>query len=277
MLSKFFINHPIFANVIAYITIIVGIVSMLNLPVAQYPNITPPTVQVTATYPGATPQILADTVALPIEQQVNSVENMLYMQSTSASNGNYKLVVTFAPGTNLAFAQVLVQNRVAAAIPKLPSEIQAQGVTTKKISTAILHVINIFSSDNRYDKLFLNNYADINQRDVLLRLPGVGDVNIFGVGEYSMRIWMNPDALKTYSLTPDDVINAIKQQNTQVAAGQIGQPPTPEAQEMQYTVTIRGRLEDTEEFENIIVKIDGNKILRIKDIGRVELGAQSVL
>lgn len=278
MFSKFFIERPILANVIAIVTMLVGFVAMYALPVAQYPEITPPTVQVTARFPGATAQIIADTVALPIEQQVNGVENMLYMQSTSASDGSYKLIVTFKVGTDLNFAQVLVQNRVAIAVPALPPEVQTQGVTTKKVSTAILQVVNLTSPDNRYDNLYLANYAYINIRDVLARLPGIGDVNIFGLGEYGMRVWMNPESLKTFGLSATDVINAIKEQNIQVPAGQLGAPPTPASQSLQYTISVRGRLEDMKEFENIIVKIDtgqGGRIIRMKDVARVELGSQN--
>lgn len=278
MFSKFFIERPILANVIAIITMLVGVVAMFALPIAQYPEITPPTVQVTTRFPGATAQIIADTVALPIEQQVNGVENMLYMQSTSSSDGSYKLVVTFKVGTDLNFAQVLVQNRVAIALPSLPPEVQVQGVTTKKVSTAILQVINLTSPDKRYDSLYLSNYAYINLRDTLSRLPGVGDVKIFGIGEYGMRIWMNPESLKAFDLTPSDVINAVKAQNVQVPAGQIGAPPTPSSQAFQYTISVRGRLEDLHEFENIIVKINtgqGGRIIRLKDVARVELGSQN--
>jgi HAE1 family hydrophobic/amphiphilic exporter-1 len=278
MLSKFFIEHPIMANVIAIVTMILGVVAVMGLPVAQYPDITPPTVQVTATYPGASARVVADTVALPIEQQVNGVENMLYMQSTSSSDGTYKLVITFKVGTNLDMAQVLVQNRVATAVPQLPTEVQAQGAVTKKVSTAILQVVNLYSPDNRYDSLYLSNYAWINLRDVLSRLPGVGDVNIFGMGQYSMRIWMNPETLKSLGISPSDVINAIQQQNLQVPAGQVGMPPGPATQNFQYTVNVAGRLDEVEQFENIIVKMEtgqGGRIIRVKDVGRVDLGAQS--
>ena len=278
MLSKFFIERPILANVIAIITMILGAVAIMGLPVAQYPEITPPTVQVTATYPGASARVVADTVALPIEQQVNGVENMLYMQSTSSSDGSYKLVITFKVGTNLDMAQVLVQNRVATALPQLPIEVQNQGAVTKKVSTAILQVVNLYSPDNRYDSLYLSNYAWINLRDVLSRLPGVGDVIIFGVGQYSMRVWLNPETLKTLSISPSDVINAIQQQNLQVPAGQVGMLPAPATQNFQYTVNVAGRLEEVEQFENIIVKIEtgqGGRIIRVKDVGRVDLGAQS--
>ena len=278
MFSKFFIERPIFANVIAIITIIIGVVALLRLPVAQYPEITPPTVQVTTSYPGASAKIVADTVALPIEQQVNGVENMLYMQSTSCSDGTYKLIVTFAVGTDLDFAQVLVQNRVAIAMASLPPEVQAQGVTTQKVSTAILEVVTLTSPDGRYDSLYLSNYALINLHDVIARLPGVGNVNIFGIGSYSMRVWLDPNKLQVLKLTTSDVIDAIKGQNIQVAAGQVGSPPAPPTQSFQYTINVLGRLDQAGQFENIIVKsrsADGGQIVRIRDIGRVELGAQT--
>ncbi len=278
MFSRFFIERPIFANVIAIVTILIGAVALFQLPVAQYPEITPPTVQVTTSYPGASAKIVADTIALPIEQQVNGVENMLYMQSTSSSDGSYKLIVTFEVGTDLDFAQVLVQNRVAIAMASLPPEVQQQGVTTKKVSTAILQVITLTSPDNRYDSLYMTNYALINLRDIIARLPGVGDVVIFGIGSYSMRIWLDPHALQTLNLTASDVISAVQGQNLQVAAGQIGSPPAPSSQSFQYTVNVRGRLDEVEEFENIIVKGEsgeGGRLVRVKDVARVELGAQT--
>lgn len=278
MFSKFFIERPILANVIAIVTMLIGAVALFQLPVAQYPEITPPTVQVTTNYPGASAKIVADTIALPIEQQVNGVEDMLYMQSTSASDGSYKLIVTFQVGTDLDFAQVLVQNRVAIATASLPPEVQQQGVTTKKVSTAILQVITLTSPDDRYDSLYMSNYALINLKDVISRLPGVGDVMIFGIGSYSMRIWLDPYVLQTLDITTTDVIDAIQGQNIQVAAGQIGSPPAPSSQSFQYTINVVGRLDEVKQFENIIVKTEpgeGGRTVRIKDIARVELGAQT--
>jgi hydrophobic/amphiphilic exporter-1 (mainly G- bacteria), HAE1 family len=278
MISKFFIERPVLANVIALLTIVIGAVALLRLPVAQYPPITPPTVQVTTRYPGASAQVLVDTVALPIEEQVNGVENMLYMQSTSASDGTYTLIVTFAIGTDPDFAQVLVQNRVAIALPSLPSPVQQQGVTTQKKSTAILQIVTLSSPDGRYDSLFLRNYATINLQDELARLPGVGNVTIFGAGQYSMRIWLKPDQLEARDLVPQDVINAVQQQSQQVTAGQIGMPPAATDQSFQYTVNVPGRLAEADEFANIIVKVDADeagRITRLKDVARVELGAQS--
>ncbi len=278
MLSRFFIERPIFANVVAILIMVLGLVALVKLPVSQYPEIVPPTVQVTTSYPGGSAQTVAETVALPIEQQVNGVEDMLYMQSTSCSDGTYKLTITFKVGTDLDFAQVLVQNRVAIANPQLPPEVQRQGVTTQKVSTQMLLVVNLSSPDNRFDGLYLTNFATINVRDELSRLNGVGNVNVMGIGQYSMRVWLNPRTLQTFGLTPSDVVTAISQQNNQVAAGQIGMPPTPSTQNFQYTINVLGRLEDIEEFENIIVKVDsgmGGRIIRIRDIGRVELGAQT--
>jgi HAE1 family hydrophobic/amphiphilic exporter-1 len=276
MISKFFIERPVLANVIALLTIVIGAVALLELPVAQYPPITPPTVQVTTRYPGASAQVLVDTVALPIEEQVNGVEGMLYMQSTSASDGTYALIVTFDIGTDPDFAQVLVQNRVAIALPSLPPPVQQQGVITQKKSTAILQIVTLSAADGRYNSLFLRNYATINLQDELARLPGVGNVTIFGAGQYSMRIWLQPDQLEARNLVPQDVINAVQQQSQQVAAGQIGMPPAATDQSFQYTINVPGRLSDAAEFGDIIVKADqGGRITRLKDVARVELGAQS--
>src|SRR5437867_3795281 len=216
MISRFFIDRPIFANVIAIVTIIFGLVTLRALPVEQYPQITPPTVQVTTTYPGANAQVVADTVGVPIEEQVNGVENMLYMSSTSAADGSYNLTVTFDIGTNLDIAQVLVQNRVAIAQPLLPQEVQRQGVTTKKQSTNIILFVVLTSPDGRYDSLYLSNYATLRVRDELSRLDGVGDSNVVGSAQYSMRVWLDPPRLKARGLATQDVIAAIQEQNAQV-------------------------------------------------------------
>ncbi len=278
MFAKFFIERPVLANVIALVIILLGGVAMFSLPVAQYPPITPPTVQVTATYPGASARTLVETVALPIEQQVNGVEKMLYMQSTCTSDGRYTLIVTFDVGTDLDFAQVLVQNRVAAAMSQLPVAVQQQGVVTKKKSTAILQIITLTSTNQAHDALFLANFGTIALRDKLARLPGVGDVMVFGIGEYSMRIWLDRELMRQRSLTPKDVMNAIQRENAKVAAGQIGMPPTPAGQDFQLTVNVSGPLTDVAQFEQIIVKSSsdsGGQLTRVRDVGRVELGAKT--
>ena len=276
MISKFFIERPVLANVLAILRIVIGAVALWSLPVAQYPDVPPPTVQVQTRYPGASARTVIDTVALPIEQQVNGVENMIYMQSMSGSDGTYTLIVTFKVGTDLNFAQVLVQNRVSAALSQLPDPVQKQGVTVQKQSTAILLFVTLTSPDKRFDSLYLANYATIRLKDELARLPGVGNVLVFGAGQYSMRIWLDPEKLKARDLTAQDVTQALQQQSQQVAAGQLGGPPTKGEQPFQYTVTVQGRLADPDQFENVIVKTgNAGEITRVRDIGRVELGAQT--
>ncbi|WP_024512578.1 multidrug efflux RND transporter permease subunit [Bradyrhizobium sp. ARR65] len=276
MISKFFIERPVLSNVIALLMILVGAVALLNLPIAQYPDVVPPTVQVTTRYPGASAKTVVDTVALPIEQQVNGVEDMLYMQSYNGADGTYTLTVTFKIGTDLNFAQVLVQNRVSSALSQLPQAVQNQGVTVQKRSTSILLFVTLTSPDKTYDSLFLSNYATINLRDELSRLPGVGNVTVFGAGQYSMRVWLDPNKLQARDLVPQDVIQAIQQQSQQVSAGQIGSPPTPPGQAFQYTLNVNGRLDDASQFENIIVKTGSNgDVTRVRDVGWVELGAQT--
>ncbi len=278
MISKFFIERPVLANVIAILTVLIGAVALFALPVAQYPNIVPPTVSVTTRYPGASAQTVIDSVALPIEQQVNGVQDMLYMQSTSASDGSYSLIVTFKIGTDLNFAQVLVQNRVAAALASLPQAVQAQGVTVQQKSTAILQFVTLTSSDKAQNGLYLSNYATINLVNELARLPGVGNVTVFGAGQYAMRIWLDPDQLRARNLAPQDVIQAIQSQSQQVTAGQIGAPPAPAGAPFQYTVNVEGRLSDPAQFGAIIVKVGkgtNGRVTRVRDVGRVELGAQT--
>ena len=276
MLARFFIERPVLANVIAIATMVLGAVALAVLPVSQYPPITPPTVQVSATYPGASARTLADTVALPIEQQVNGVEGMLYMQSTCTSDGRYTLVVTFKVGTALDLAQVLVQNRVAAALAQLPLPVQQQGVVTKKKSTAILQIITLTSKDARHDALFLSNFSTLRLRDQLSRVPGVGDVMVFGVGQYGMRIWLDPERMRQRSLMPSDVIRAVRSQNAYVAAGQLGMPPTEPGTSFQLTMDVTSNLSQAAEFEEIIVKKGtGGRVTRIRDVGRVELGSQT--
>jgi multidrug efflux pump len=284
MLARFFIERPIFAWVISIVIILLGGVAYFTLPIAQYPDITPPTVQVTATYPGANAKVVADSVAAPIEQQVNGVERMLYMSSQCTNDGAYNLTVTFDLGTDLNIAQVLVQNRVALAMPQLPQQVQVQGVSTKKKSPSILLVVNLVSPDGRYDDIYLSNYATIQVKDKLLRIPGVGDVTFLGQRDYSMRIWLDPDKMTARGLQASDITYAVQNQNVQVAAGQIGQQPVPEGQQFQYTMSTLGRLESVDDFANIIVKTGvsatgeqkspSSQVVRLKDVARIELGAQ---
>ncbi|GAA4427880.1 multidrug efflux RND transporter permease subunit [Bremerella cremea] len=282
MLARFFIDRPIFAWVISIVIVLAGTICLYLLPIAQYPEIAPPTVSVTCQYAGASADVVAETVAAPIEQQVVGVEDALYMSSQSASDGSYTLTVTFALGTDLDMAQVLVQNRVAQAVPLLPDVVQQTGVTTKKKSPNILLAVNLYSKDDPetgkplLDNLYLSNYATIQIRDQLASLDGVGDVQILGQQDYSMRIWLNPDALASRNMTAGEVVSALKEQNIQVAAGQIGQPPVPKGQEMQLTMTTLGRLTTPEQFADIVVKTgEDGQITHISDVGYVELGAKN--
>ncbi|SMP72298.1 hydrophobic/amphiphilic exporter-1, HAE1 family [Neorhodopirellula lusitana] len=273
-MSRFFIYRPIFASVISIIIMIAGVVSFGALPVAKFPPIAPPTVSVTAIYPGGDARTIAETVATPIEQQVNGVEGMIYMSSTSANDGTYTLTVTFEVGTDMDIASVLVQNRVAIAEAQLPSEVRSQGITTKKKSTQILQFIALTSPDGTYDDLFLSNYS-LTVKDELSRVAGVGEVQVFGAGDYSMRIWLDPRKLKQRGLTTADVVAAIREQNVQVAAGQVGAAPAPEGTAYQLTVSARGRLATTTEFEDIIITAgEDGRALRVKDVARVELGGK---
>ena len=274
-MSKFFIYRPIFATVISLIIILSGAISQRRLPVAKFPDITPPTVQVRAVYPGANAKVISETVASPIEKEVNGVEGMIYMSSVSADDGSYTLTVTFEVGIDLDMATVLVQNRVAVAEPKLPEDVRRQGITTQKQSTSILQFISLTSTDEKMDALFLSNYASLRIKDELSRIDGVGSVTVFGEGDYSMRIWLDPTRLKDRGLTTQDVVAAIREQNVQVAAGRIGQAPAPDDIEFEYTVNTQGRLSDPTEFEQLIVRTDDSgRITRVKDVARVELGAK---
>ena len=277
MISKFFIERPILANVLAVVTIIIGLVSYYRLPVEQYPPITPPTIQVSTRYPGASASVIADTIGVPIEQAVNGVENSIYMSSTSSSDGSYTLTVTFDVGTDLDKSLSLVQNQVNSALAQLPGDVTQQGVTVKKVSTNILLVVSIYSDDNRFDEAFLSNYGVINMQYPLARLPGVGQARVFGAGPYSMRVWLDPNRLKTFNLTTTDVLNVIRDQNVQVVAGQLGAPPVPADQVFQFTINSLGRLSDVGQFEKIIVKSDRGQsaqIVRLRDVARVELSQQ---
>jgi len=280
MISKFFIERPIFANVIAIVTIILGLVSLLNLPIAQYPNIVPPTIQVVTRYPGASAEIIARTVGIPIEEGVNGVENSIYMSSTSGSDGTYILTITFRVGTDLNASLSLVQNLVNGQLAQLPDAVQKQGISVRKVSTNILMAVSLYSEDERYDETYLSNYALINLQYPLGRIPGIGQIKVLGAGAYSMRIWMNPERLKYYGMTTVDVADAVRQQNNQVVAGQLGGPPVPDDQAFQLTVNALGRLVEAPEFEDIIVKTvpprngQAAQIVRVKDIARVELSQQ---
>src|SRR5215813_2996460 len=254
MISAFFIERPIFANVIALVTILIGAVCLYILPVAQYPEIVPPTIQVTTRYPGASAEVVAATVGVPIEQAINGVEGSIYMSSASASDGTYTLTVTFDVGTDLNTSLSLVQNASNTALAQLPGGVQSQGVTVRKVSPNILLVASLYSDDDRYDEIFLSNYAIINVVNPLARLPGVGQVRVFGAGSYSMRVWLNPKRLQTFGLTTADVLSAIQGQNVEVTAGQLGGPPVPAEQSFQFTINALGRLSDARQFEDIIIK-----------------------
>jgi multidrug efflux pump len=274
MFSRFFIDRPIFASVLSIVITLCGGIALFTLPVTQYPEITPPTVEVSAIYPGANARVVSDTVAAPIEQQVNGVEGMMYMSSQCTNDGAYALTVTFRQGTDLNLAQVLVQNRVALAQPILPSLVQRRGVTVKKKSPSVLMIVNLYSPDNTRDNLYLSNYATIQLRDELSRLPGVGDITFLGQRDYSMRVWLDPERLAVNRLTTEDVVRAIEQQNVQVATGQIGQPPAPKDQVFQFTMTTLGRLTDDEQFGDMVLRTEADgSLVRLKDVARTELGA----
>jgi len=274
MFSHFFIRRPIFATVISLVILLVGGLSLFTLPVERYPTIAPPSITVYANYPGADAQTVADTVGTPIEQQVNGVERMIYMNSISGNDGSYILTVTFESGTDLDTANVLTQNRVSAALSQLPQEAQRLGVTVKKKSSDANLYIALYSPDNRYSDLFLANYMNLRVVDEIARAPGVGDVNTFGVGDYSMRIWLDPDKMKSRNISPTDVIQAVQDQNVQVTAGQVGEPPAPKGLAYNMTVTVQGRLASPEEFGDIVLRTGADgQMLRLKDIATVELGS----
>jgi multidrug efflux pump len=274
--AHFFIDRPIFAAVLSIVTVIVGGIALFTLPIAQYPEIVPPTVVVTASYPGANATTISDTVAAPIEQEINGVENMLYMSSQSTNDGQLRLTVTFALGTDLDDAQVQVQNRVAIAEPRLPEEVRRIGVTVRKSSPDITLVVQLYSPDSRYDTLYLSNYALLQVKDQLARIDGVGDIFLFGARDYSMRVWLDPQKLASRSLTAGDAVRAIREQNVQVAAGIVGQPPLPRGTNAyQLTVSAQGRLTDPKQFEEIVIKTgNSGEITRLRDVARIELGAR---
>ena len=275
-IAQFFVDRPIMAAVLSLLFVITGTLAVFQLPISEYPEVVPPTVVVRAAYPGANPKVIAETVATPLEEQINGVEGMLYTSSQATSDGALTLTVTFALGTDLNTAQVDVQNRVAQALPKLPEEVQRLGVTTQKSSPDLTMVVHLTSPDQRYDMLYLSNYARLHVKDLLGRLDGVGDVQIFGAGEYSMRVWLDPQKLAQRSLTTGDVINAIREQNVQVAAGALNAPPGPSNSAFQLNINTRGRLVSKEDFERIIVRTDANGgVTHLDDVARVELGSNN--
>jgi len=274
-LSHFFIDRPIFATVLSIFITLIGGFAYFVLPVAQYPEIAPPTIVVNASYPGASAEVVSDTVATPLEQEINGVENMLYMSSQATGDGSLSITVTFALGTDLDTAQVLVQNRVAVAEPRLPEEVRQIGVTVRKNSPDMLMVIHLSSPDGSRDQLYISNYVTLQVKDVLSRINGVGDVRVFGGRDYSMRIWLDPEKVAARDLSAGDVVAALRAQNVQVAAGVLNQPPVPEPGAFQINVETLGRLIDTRQFGNVIVRTDaGGRVTRIRDIARVELAAR---
>jgi len=274
--SHFFIARPIFASVVSFVILIVGAIAYFTLPVSQFPEIVPPTISVNASYPGANAVTIADTVASVIEQEVNGVEGMIYMYSQSTDDGSMSLSVTFEVGTDIDKAQVLVQNRVAVAEPRLPEEVRRNGITVNKRMPDLLLVVHLVSPHRTYDQVYISNYALLNVRDELARIPGVGDVSMFGSREYSMRVWLDPERIALRGMTANEVLSALRAQNLQVAGGALGQPPQQNMGAFQLSLQLKGRLLDPREFENIVLKTgqDG-RVVRVKDVGRVELGALS--
>src|SRR3954466_3083301 len=274
-MGKFFIGRPIVAIVISILIVMIGVATMLSLSVEQYPFLAPPNIRVTANYPGASAEAVEGSVATPIEQEVNGVDNLIYMKSSNTSDGRMLLDVNFEVGTDQDTANVLTQNRVSTAEARLPAEVTQQGVTVKKQSPSILMVVSLYSPKDAYDANFLINYAGINLRDQILRIPGIAQVDLFGGTDYGMRVWIKPDRLAKLGLTPADVISAIKEQNLQAPAGKIGAPPTPAGQEFTQTLSAPGRLITPEEFENIIIRQSSTgAVVRVKDVGRAEMGSQ---
>src|SRR6266851_3348775 len=274
--SHFFVDRPIFASVIAIILTLVGAISYRALPITEYPEIAPPTVVVNATFPGASAEVVASTVASPIEQEINGVDNMIYLVSQATGDGSLQINVVFTPGTNVDQAQVLVQNRVSIALPRLPQEVQRVGVTVRKSSPDLMLVIHLISPDGSLDQQYISNYATINVKDVITRIDGVGDTTVFGARDYAMRIWLDPAKVQARNLTAGDVVNALRAANVQVAAGAINQPPARAQGAFEIAVQTLGRLSTPDQFNEIVVAADDDgRVTRIRDIARVELGAQS--
>src|SRR5258706_9579720 len=274
-LSRFFIDRPIFAGVISVAIVLAGLISMFQLPISEYPEVVPPSVVVHAQYPGANPNVLAETVATPLEEQINGTENMLYMFSQASTDGTLTLTVTFKLGTDPDLAQQMVQNRVNQALPRLPEATRQLGVTTIKSSPDLTMVVHLLSPNQRYDMLYLRNYAVLNVKDQLAKIPGIADVQLFGSGDYAMRIWLNPQKIAERGMTADEVVGAIRRQNVQVAAGTVGGPPYDEGVDLQLPINAQGRLTDADQFSEIIIKRDNGVVTRLKDVARIEVDAAS--
>src|SRR5688500_18513905 len=271
--ARFFIDRPIFAAVLSIIIFLVGAIAMWQLPISQYPEVVPPTIVVNAQYPGANPKVIAETVAAPLEEQINGVEDMLYMSSQGTSDGRMTLTITFKLGTDPDKAQQLVQNRVNQALPRLPDIVRQFGVTTLKSSSDLTMVVHLLSPKQRYDILYLRNYATLNIKDRLSRLNGVGQVEIFGGSDYSMRIWLDPEKVAARGMSASDVVAAIREQNIQVAAGVIGASPSQPGTDLQLNINMQGRLQTEEEFRDIIIRVDPScAVTRLRDVARIELG-----
>src|SRR5499433_2962889 len=273
-LSHFFIDRPIFASVVSIVFVILGAVAFVRLPIAQYPEIAPPIINVTGQYPGASADVVASTVVAPIEEQINGVENMLYVSSNSTADGRFTIAVTFDLGTNLDIGQVQVQNRVATALPRVPADVRNIGVTVNKSSPDLMMVVHLYSPDKSRDTLFISNYATLEITDALTRVDGVGSITVFGSRDYSMRVWLDPDRLQSLGMTASDVVLALQGQNLQVASGVLDQPPSPKQGAFQIAVQTLGRLADPQEFYNIVVKQTASAVVRLRDVARIELAAQ---
>ncbi|MGQ0429404.1 MAG: efflux RND transporter permease subunit, partial [Gammaproteobacteria bacterium] len=273
--SRIFIDRPILATVMSALILVAGLIAIPSLPISEYPDVVPPSVAVTANYPGANPRTIADTVAGPLEEAINGVENMIYMKSSSSSDGAMQLAVTFKGGTDIDLAAMQVQNRVAQALPRLPEAVRQLGVTTVKASSTLTLVVHLDSPNKTYGALYLSNFANLRVRDELARLPGVGQALAFGIGNYAMRVWIDPAKAATRGLSATDIVAAIREQNVEVSAGSIGSPPTPAGSVLQVSINAQGRLASPEAFGEIVLKADGDQLTRLKDVARVELGAST--
>src|SRR5262244_2931211 len=273
--SKFFIDRPIFAGVLSVLIFVAGLLALRQMPISEYPEVVPPSVVVRAQYPGANPKVIAETVAAPIEEQINGVEGMLYMSSQATTDGLMTLTVVFKLGVDPDKAQQLVQNRVAQAEPRLPEDVRRLGVTTVKSSPDLTMVVHLLSKDDRYDMLYLRNYATLNVKDRLAKIEGIGSVQLFGSGDYAMRLWLNPQKIAELGLTADDVVNAVRRQNVQVAAGLVNGPPYSQRGEVQLPINVDGRLSDPEQFGQVVIKNRNGVVTRLSDVARVEIDASA--